>query len=68
MSGLEDRIVELEIRYTQQEDLVEQLNAELVEANKIIARLDRRVKFLEESVRQVAERLPPPPNEKPPHY
>jgi SlyX protein len=67
---LEERIVELEIRHTEQQDLLEQLNEALVEQQKAMdflrAELDR--------LRRRVESLPEPGQvdagiqEKPPHY
>jgi SlyX protein len=47
---LTERIVELEIRYTHQVSLVEDLNAELTSANARIDHLERKVNVLSEMI------------------
>jgi SlyX protein len=46
MDELTGRIIELEIRYTHQTSLVEELNMELTSANARIAQLERQVRAL----------------------
>ena len=65
---IEDRVTELEIRYTHQEDLVQQLSDELYKATSRIDALVEKVRALEATLQQVAESEPLPPSEKPPHY
>jgi len=48
MEELTERIVELEIRYTHQSSLVEELNAELTSANQRIDHLERKIAVLAE--------------------
>lgn len=60
---LEQRIVDIEMRITRQDDLVEQLNAVIYDQQKIIDQLIKRVNAIEKSDDPTAPR-----NEKPPHY
>ena len=50
MHELSARIIELEIRYTHQVSLVEELNMELTSANRRIAQLERDVRALRETL------------------
>jgi SlyX protein len=61
MDELRERIVELEIRYTHQADLIEELNVELTHANKRIDQLEREAKV----VRDMLGRLQPEMTESP---
>jgi len=68
MSALEKRITDLEIKYTHQSDLVEELSAELYKANEHIELLGQRIKRMERMSMELLNREELPPNEKPPHY
>lgn len=61
----EERLTELEIRYTHQQDLIEQLN-------DIVAQQGREIEALRAALdsmkRQVEAAGVTPPNEPPPHY
>ena len=46
-----DRLTELEIRYTHQQQLLDDLNEALIDANKEIDTLRRRVEKLESAIR-----------------
>ena len=46
-----ERLTELEIRYTHQQQLLEDLNEALIDANKEVETLRRRVEKLEATVR-----------------
>ena len=63
---MEDRIQELEIRYTLQQDLLQQLSDVLARHESLIARLRAEV----DELRGVRgnEPLPFDPDEAPPHY
>ncbi|MEQ8280435.1 MAG: SlyX family protein [Deltaproteobacteria bacterium] len=65
---MEDRITDLELRYTHQQDLIEKLDAELLGANRTIDVLQKRVERLEHTLEQVLAIVDVPTNEKPPHY
>lgn len=65
MLSIEERIVELEIRYTHQNQLVEDLSLELFKANEQIRVLQEWVKS---STKEASTSTTLPPNEKPPHY
>ena len=63
---MEDRLNELEVRYTLQQDLLQQLS-------DVVARLDRdlarvRTELDELRSRRTSDPLPFDPDEKPPHY
>ncbi len=65
---IEKRIIDLEIRYTEQTALLDELNSELYQANETIGVLTRRVVRLEKMVIDILNQEELPPNEKPPHY
>lgn len=65
---MEDRITDLELRYTHQQDLIEKLDVELLGANRTIDVLQKRVERLEHTLEQVLAIVDVPTNEKPPHY
>ena len=64
----EKRIIDLEIRYTEQTALLDELNSELYQANETIGVLTRRIVRLERMVMDSLNQEELPPNEKPPHY
>lgn len=64
----EKRIIDLEIRYTEQTALLDELNSELYQANETIGVLTRRIVRLERMVMDILNQEELPPNEKPPHY
>ena len=68
MSDSEERLIELEIRYTEQSALLEELSSELYKANEVIDELKLRIKRLEKTSLDLLNRQELPPNEKPPHY
>ena len=63
MDELNERIVELEIRYTHQLSLVEELNTELTSANARIDRLERQVMAMHEMVGTLGPELTESPDE-----
>jgi SlyX protein len=63
MDELRSRIVELEIRYTHQNDMVEELNTELTSANARIDRLERQVKAMHEMLGSLEPELMQSPDE-----
>ena len=63
MDELKERIVELEIRYTHQLSLVEELNTELTSANARIDRLERQVMAMHEMVGTLGPELTESPDE-----
>ncbi|MEE2902187.1 MAG: SlyX family protein [Myxococcota bacterium] len=65
---IEKRLIDLEIRYTEQTALLDELNSELYRANETIGVLTRRVVRLEKMVIDILNQEELPPNEKPPHY
>ena len=67
MSSAESRLTELELKYMEQSDLVDQLNTELVAANTRIETLEKRVRRLERQIEDVLS-IDAPADDKPPHY
>ncbi len=63
MDKLTERIVELEIRFTHQNHLVEELNVELTAANNRINRLEREVGALREMLGSMGPELTQSPDE-----
>lgn len=63
MDELTARIVELEIRYTQQQHLVEELNSELTVSNKRIDRLESELGVLREVLGSMGPELTLSPDE-----
>ncbi|MCU0683117.1 MAG: SlyX family protein [Polyangiaceae bacterium] len=65
---LEERITELEIRYTHQTDTIEQLSGVLLRQERALEALRAELKELR--ARQLAAESPgeKPPHEPPPHY
>ena len=67
---IEERLIELEIKVTRQEDLLDALNKTIYEQQKKIDNLEKLCIELARRLKEVAasasERLPI--NEKPPHY
>jgi uncharacterized coiled-coil protein SlyX len=62
---LEQRIVDLELRFMRAEKTIEELNDVIVERGKAVDRLEREVKALREHVLSADDA---PKNERPPHY
>ena len=63
MDELTERIVELEIRYTHQNHLIEELNSELTASNRRIDRLEREVSALREMLGSMGPELTQSPDE-----
>lgn len=63
MDELTARIIELEIRYTQQHHLLEELNSELTESNNRIDRLERELRALREALGSMGPELTLSPDE-----
>lgn len=63
MDELKERIIELEIRYTHQNDTVEELNTELTSAHVRIDRLERQVKAMHEMLGSLGPELTQSPDE-----
>jgi SlyX protein len=62
----ERRIVDLELRFMQQERLTEELNQVIVDQQRAIDRLADEIRTLREQILAGAE--PGPRDERPPHY
>ena len=63
MDELTARIIELEIRYTQQNQLIEELNSELTVSNNRIDRLERELGALREVLGSMGPELTLSPDE-----
>lgn len=61
------RLTELELKYMEQSDLVEQLNQELISANGRVGVLEKRVQRMERQLEELLN-VDAPANERPPHY
>ena len=64
----EDRLVDIEIKLSHQEDLVETLNQTIYRQGRRIDQLEAMVAALAEHLRTVQSTRQGPLNEKPPHY
>jgi SlyX protein len=62
---LANRIVDLEIRYTHQERLIEELNQVVIAQSKVLTRLQEELEALRT---RVLSREDAVPHERPPHY
>jgi SlyX protein len=63
MDELTERIIELEIRYTHQTSLLEELNMELTSANSRIDQLERQIKTLHEMIGSLGPEYTESPDE-----
>lgn len=63
MDRLHKRMDELEIRYTHQEQILDELNGVVTECNQRIARLEREVSRYREMLQSLAPSLPESPDE-----
>ncbi len=63
MDELKERIVELEIRFTHQADLVEELNVELTAANMRIDKLERETKAMRDMLGSMQPEMTQSPDE-----
>lgn len=68
MSGLEERIVELESRQAFQDDTIQALNDALVEQQKLIERLQVQIQALAKRQEEVSPFSPSQDEAPPPHY
>lgn len=62
---MEAKITDLEVRYTHQQRLLDELSTVVYEQSRVIAKLESRVADLEKRIRGVEE---PIGDEPPPHY
>ena len=67
---IEDRLVDIEIKLSYQEDTIRELNSVVCEQQKQIDQLESICKVLASRIKELSEALEgkPPLNEKPPHY
>ncbi|OLU24828.1 SlyX family protein [Pseudomonas sp. PA27(2017)] len=68
MSGIEERIVELESRQAFQDDTIQALNDALVEQQKLIERLQVQVQALAKRQEEVSPYSSSQDEAPPPHY
>jgi SlyX protein len=64
----EDRIITIEIKLTDQENLVDALNRTVYEQGRRIDQLEAMLSKLAEHIRVLRDREQGPVNERPPHY
>ena len=64
----DERLTRVELRFMEQQDLLETLNEELTKAVDRQALLERRMERMEQALQEVLRVLDVPANEKPPHY
>lgn len=69
---IEQRVVQLEIKLTYQQKLIEELNAVVTDQTLRLMQMEKKLHKLTEQQMlvqaQMLEQLPNLPNEKPPHY
>lgn len=69
---LEQRLVDLEMRLTYQQKLIDELNSVVTEQTMTLLRLEKSVGTLvqhhDQMQRQLREQSPNLPHERPPHY
>jgi SlyX protein len=67
---MEDRITELELRFMQQERIIQELNETVFRQEQVISRLERQFRLLSEQLRSFAPSsiLGQDSDERPPHY
>lgn len=64
----EDRFINIEIKLTDQENLVDTLNRTVYEQSRRIDQLEALVAKMTEHIRVLRDRDQGPVNERPPHY
>lgn len=64
---MKERLVDLEVRYTHQQDVLDKLSDTVFEQQKLVDALTVRVKALEERVAELLEEGQPR-DQPPPHY
>jgi SlyX protein len=69
---MDEKLVELETRYSYQEDLLQQLNETVIAQQKQLDEQSRQLQFLHNQLVELRESAstaePGPADEKPPHY
>jgi len=63
MNELRQRLIELEIRSTHQERMIEELNEVVAAEDRRIAELKREVKVLQQALQRLQPELTPSPDE-----
>lgn len=66
--SIEQRIAELEMRQTFQDDTIESLNEVIVEQQRLIARMEKQLQLLAQRQADLSNQFDDTPNEPPPHY
>jgi SlyX protein len=60
---IQERLNELEIRFTHQARLIDELNSEIVDCNQRLSRLERENRSFREMLQSLAPTLPESPDE-----
>ena len=63
MKELQDRLTELEIRFTHQARLIEELNGEIIDCHQRLSRLERENRAFQEMLQNLAPALTESPDE-----
>ena len=63
MKEMQERLNELEIRFTHQARLIEELNGEIIECHQRISRLEREGRIHREMLKSLAPSYPESPDE-----
>ena len=65
---LEEKLVELEVRFSFQEQALESLSDELIHQNQLIDRMQRKISQLEKKLDESGADQPEIVDQRPPHY
>lgn len=65
---LEERVAEIEMRQTFQDDTIEALNEVIVAQQRLIARMEKQLELLAQRQADLHNQFDDTPNEPPPHY
>ncbi|TYO98982.1 SlyX protein [Geothermobacter ehrlichii] len=63
MNELEERLTELEIRFTHQQRLIDELNEVILDDNRRLAELQREVRILRQMLQRLEPESPHSPDE-----
>jgi uncharacterized coiled-coil protein SlyX len=65
---LEERLTELELRHMVQQETIDTLDRQVLEASRRAEAAEQRLQRLERTVEDLIQAFLPPPQERPPHY
>ena len=68
MQDVEKRIIELEEKIAFQEDVIQKLDEALAGQQKQLMEAEYKISMLIDQLKKLESNLPPPADEKPPHY